>query len=132
MKPSDNYPGKQIGDLRLLRMVRGKKWECLCSLCGSYVELTDAQLNTKRNCGCKKNNKIKEITQQEQEALDLGFQRLAYSILRYAANDYTMLKERNLKRRWIKDCGTPALSELKEFIDSDWCKLLTDSISVTI
>ena len=148
------YPGKYIGSLRLLRMVRGGRWECLCVSCGSYIEFTEAQLNTRRDCGCngtrpviksdvikevpqkayvsKSVKKSEEISQQEQEELDLGFQRLAYAILRYASNDYEMLKQRNVKRRWIKDCGTPALSELKEFINSDWCELLTNSISVTI
>lgn len=60
------------------------------------------------------------------------YQELIYAMFQRAFDDYAELKRDKVYQKSMKDGGKYSLREIRQFLRSDWCKLLLKGIEADI
>lgn len=60
--------------------------------------------------------------------MPIEYQKLVYAVFQRAFDDYTHLRNLGVTKNWVKDGGKYSIKEIRDFLRSDWCKVLLRSI----
>ena len=61
-----------------------------------------------------------------------GYKELTFAMFQRAFDDYAHLRKIKETKHWIKDEGSYSIREIRNFLCSDWGKVLLDGIGANI